>query len=266
MRLSAIVSIAMTFGSFAMGQTVEERSPDEKGREIAMESERRDEGFGDTITEITMQLISSDGRIRERRLTWQTLEMIDPPDGDRSLTVFHEPRDIAGTAFLSFTHVEEPDDQWLYLPSLKRVKRIASVNQSSSFMGSEFFYEDLLSDEVEKFDYLWIRDESCGESICFVLERKPRFENSGYSRQVVWIDQVEYRPMKIEYYDLRERHQKTLLFEDYRRYMERFWRAHELRMVNHQTEKETRLSFGTYEFQTGLTEQVFDPSALTRLR
>ena len=93
-------------------------------------------------------------------------------------------------------------DQWLYLPALKRVKRIASVNKTSSFMGSELAYEDLLSDEVEKFDYRWLRDEACGEDSCFVLERRPRYENSGYSKQVLWMDQSEYRIHGIEYYDL----------------------------------------------------------------
>ena len=62
-----------------------------------------------------MRLTSADGRVRERRLTWQILEVADPGDGDRSLTVFHEPRDIAGTAFLSFTHIEQPDDHRVYL-------------------------------------------------------------------------------------------------------------------------------------------------------
>jgi len=250
----------------AIAQIESEESPQEKGRRIAEEVERRDQGFGDSETEITMHLTSTDGRTRERRLTWQTFEVLDPNEGDKSLTVFHEPRDIAGTAFLSFTHIQQSDDQWLYLPALKRVKRIAAANQTSSFMGSEFAYEDLLSDEVEKFDYRWISDEPCGELICFVLERAPRYENSGYSKQVIWIDQSDYRPMRIEYYDLRDRHEKTLTFDAYQLYLDRFWRAHEMHMENHQTEKRTVLSFESYEFQTGLTEQSFEPSALRRLR
>lgn len=169
-------------------------SAEDKGRAIAVEAERRRAGFGDAVAELTMELVGSDGRVRTRRLTWQTLEVTAANAGDRSLTIFHEPRDIAGTAFLSHTFVDRPDDQWLYLPSLKRVRRITSANQSSAFVGSEFSYEDLLSDEVEKFDYRWLRNEPCGEQACFVLERRPRYENSGYTRQIVWIDQAEYRP------------------------------------------------------------------------
>lgn len=264
--VAVIVFVWLSPISFALAQAVEELSPEARGRQIAEEAERRDQGFADTVTEITMRLTSVDGRVRERRLTWQILESPDSSDGDKSLTVFHEPRDIAGTAFLTFTHIGQDDDQWLYLPALKRVKRIASVNKTSSFMGSELSYEDLLSDEMEKFDYRWLRDEPCGNLLCFVIERTPRYENSGYSKQILWLDQTEYRPMVIEYYDLRDRHQKTLTLEDYRQYLDRYWRAHEYVMENHITQKRTLLSFAPYQFQTGLTEQAFEPSALRRLR
>jgi hypothetical protein len=263
-KITMVVCISVLLTATSSAQAPDAISPEDRGREVANEARRRDEGFGDTVTEITMQLMSADGRVRERSLTWQTLEVIG--DGDKSLTIFHEPRDIAGTAFLSFTHINEPDDQWLYLPSLKRVKRIAAVNQSSSFMGSEFSYEDLLSDEVERFDYQWLRDEPCESMTCFVLERRPRYADSGYSRQVVWIDQSEYRTVKIEYYDLREDHEKTLTLGSYRQYLEKFWRAQEFRMENHQTQKTTLLTFAPYRFQTGLTDRDFDPNALRSLR
>lgn len=237
-----------------------------RGVAIAEEADRRDEGFGDSSAEIVMRLISDDGRVNERRLTWQILENPDPSDGDESLTLFQEPRDIAGTAFLTHTHIEAPDDQWLYLPALKRVKRIASVNKTSAFMGSELAYEDLLSDEVAKFDYRWLRDEACGDETCDVLERRPRYEDSGYSRQVLWMDRSEYRVHRIDYYDLDDALEKTLTLNGYRLYLDRYWRAHEYLMENHQTGKRTTLSFGPYEFRTGLTEQDFDPSALRRLR
>ncbi len=264
-RLVAFV-VLLTVAYRAPAQAPEAVSPEEKGRTIAAEADRRDAGFGDTVVEITMTLVSADGRVRERRLTWRTLEVPSATEGDKSLTVFHEPRDIAGTAFLSVTHIDRPDDQWLYLPSLKRVKRIAAANQSSAFMGSEFSYEDLLSNEVEKFDYRWLRDEPCDLGQCFVLERRPRYRDSGYRREVLWLDQAEYRTVKTQYYDRDEELEKTLTFAGYREYLGRYWRAQELRMVNHQTQKQTVLAFGPYEFRSGLTDQDFDPSALDRLR
>ena len=259
------------FGVFlsgvAFGQTIDENAPPaEKGRAIAGAAEARDEGFGDTVTELTMTLVNAEGRERRRRLTWQTLEVDESNEGDKSLTLFHEPRDIEGTAFLSHTRIDRDDDQWLYLPSLKRVKRIASANKSSAFVGSEFAYEDLLSVEVEKFDHRWLRDEPCGDWQCYVVEQRPRYENSGYTKQIVWIDQIEFRPIKTEFYDRRERHLKTLWFDAYRRYLDRYWRAHRMRMENHRTHKTTVLEFSDFAFQTGLGERDLDPSALRRLR
>lgn len=95
-----------------------------RGLEIAEESDRRDLGWGDSRTELTMILRNAHGQASTRKLRTKTLETKD--DGDKSLNIFDEPRDIQGTAFLSYTHALEPDDQWLYLPSLKRVKRISS--------------------------------------------------------------------------------------------------------------------------------------------
>lgn len=264
MTLLSLLVVAATRCAHAQDET--NVSAAARGLEIAEEADRRDQGFGDSVTEIVMRLLSDDGRVNERRLTWQILENAAADDGDKSLTVFHEPRDIAGTAFLTHTHIREDDDQWLYLPALKRVKRIASVNKTSSFMGSELAYEDLLSDEVAKFDYRWLSNEECREDTCFVLERRPTYESSGYSRQVLRMDRTEYRVREIEYYDLDGELEKTLTLDDYRQYLDRYWRAHEYRVENHQTHRQTILSFGPYEFRTGLTEQDFDPSALRRVR
>ena len=115
--------------------------------------------------------------------------------------MFDKPRDVKGTAFLSFSHAVGADDQWLYLPALKRVKRIASRNKSGPFMGSEFAYEDLSSFEVEKYTYKFLRDETCEGGTCYVVEQYPVDKNSGYTRRVVWLDHNEYRVWKIDFYD-----------------------------------------------------------------
>lgn len=235
-----------------------------RGLAIAEEAHRRDAGFGDTTVTLTMTLSSADGRTRTRRLTWQTLEVVD--DGDKALTVFHEPRDIEGTAFLSVTHLEGEDEQWLFLPSLKRVKRISAANKTGAFVGSELSYEDLLSDEVARYDHRWLRDEPCALGQCFVVERVPRDPASGYSRQIVWLDQEHYRPTKTAFYDRKGEHSKTLILDHYQQYQERFWRAQRLHMTNHRNGKSTVLDFGPFEFSTGLSDREFNPAQLKRIR
>jgi outer membrane lipoprotein-sorting protein len=241
------------------------QTPEEKGLAIALEADRRDEGFQDSTANMLMTLKNKHGKESIRRIRVKTLEV--KGDGDKSLTIFDNPRDVKGTAFLNFTHKVGDDDQWLYLPALKRVKRISSRNKSGSFMGSEFAYEDIASQEVEKYTYKWIRDEMYEGKGCFVMERYPADKkNSGYTRQVTWMDKDEYRALKVEYFDRKNSHLKTLTFKGYKKYKDKYWRADELYMVNHQNGKSTRLIFSDYKFMTGLKDKDFTKNSLKRAR
>ena len=133
-------------------------------------------------------------------------------------------------------------------------------------MGSEFAYEDLSSQEIEKFTYKYLRDEACGELQCFVIERIPVDRYSGYIRELAWLDQQEYRPQKIVFYDRKNAKLKTLVYSNYQQYLEKYWRAHDMFMENHQTGKSTRLVWDEYRFQAGLTERDFDRNSLKKIK
>ena len=257
-----LLPVAMLAITLAHG--VHAESPEEKGLSIAREMDRRDSGWGDQRANLVMVLRNRQGQESRRSLRISTLEV--DGDGDKSLTVFDSPRDVKGTAFLSHTHATKPDDQWLYLPALKRVKRISSRNKAGSFMGSEFAYEDISSQEVEKYRYKWLRDESLDGRRTMVVEYYPQYENSGYTRQVVWIDRDIWRIVKTEYYDRKDSLLKTLTIEDYGRYLDRYWRAGAMHMVNHQTGKSSEIQWSDYRFGTGLGERDFDRNALKRAR
>jgi outer membrane lipoprotein-sorting protein len=215
-------------------------TPEVKGLDIAKEADRRDTGFEDFTADLLMILKNKHGQKSVRKIRGRTLEVID--DGDKGLTIFDNPRDVKGTAFLTFSHKKGDDDQWLYLPALKRVKRISSRNKSGSFMGSEFAYEDISSQEIDKYTYRWIRDEVLNNRECFVVERYPvDKKNSGYTRQVAWIDKQEYRQWKVEYYDRKNALLKTLTFKGYQIYLGKYWRADQMNMINHQNGKSTQL-------------------------
>ena len=235
-----------------------------KGLAIAEEADRRNDNYGDSATTFRMVLRNKQGQESTRAIRLKTLEM--RADGDKSLVIFDRPRDVAGTALLTYTHKHDPDDRWLYLPAVKRVKRIASSNQSGPFMGSEFAYEDIGSQEVEKYSYRWLRDETLQGMTCHVIERVPRDPESGYTRQLVWLDQADYRALQIEFYDRKQSLLKTLSLHDYRRYLDRYWRAHRLEMANHQTGKGTILLFTDYQFRVGLTERDLDQNSLASAR
>ncbi len=241
------------------------QAKDDRGFEIAARSDRTDLGFGDSEVELKMVLRNAAGQEATRALRIVTLEKPDESVGDKSLVVFDTPRDIEGTALLSHAKILDPDDQWLYLPALKRVKRISSSNKSGPFVGSEFAFEDFTAIELNKFSYTYVGEVPCGDLTCDVLERTPRYENSGYTKQISWVDQADYQIRKVEFYDRRGDLLKVLELKDYRNY-DGIWRAHTLSMSNVQTNKQTDLLYGDYTFDNGLAENDFVKGRLSRLR
>ena len=247
--------------------TTDDVAAEEAGIEIAREARARKLGFGNFTARQVMVLRNKRGQESQRQLRVRVLEV--EGDGDRSMFVFDQPRDVEGTAFLIYSHKEDADEQWLYLPALKRVKRISSSNRSGSFMGSEFAYEDMSAQEVEKFTYRYLRDEPCGETpalTCTVSERFPVDPKSGYSRQLIWQDKDELRLWKVEYYDRKDAHLKTLAVGSYALYLDKYWYASEMTMVNHLNGKSTVLTWADYQFQTDLDAGDFTQTGLRRVR
>lgn len=236
----------------------------EKGLEIAREADRRDSGWNDATAEMQMVLINPNGQKSVRDVRLKFLEVAG--DGDKSLSVFDSPKDVQGTAFLSFSHALVPDEQWLYLPALKRVKRIASANKSGPFMGSEFAFEDLSSTELDKYAYEYLREEQIDGQDCYVIRNFPQYEHSGYQYRDVWIDKQHYRTLKIDFYDRKGALLKTLTQTNHRLYLDKYWRAEQFNMVNHQTHKATDLIWKNYQFQTGLSDADFNRNSLMRIR
>ncbi|VAW53410.1 Outer membrane lipoprotein-sorting protein [hydrothermal vent metagenome] len=263
--LSTLFAGTLLFTKSVSGEEHDSEA-DKKGYEIAALSDRSDRGFTDSRVELKMVLRNASGSESTRTLEITTLEVPDELVGDKGLIVFFTPRDIDGTALLSHAKILDPDDQWLYLPALKRVKRISSKNKSGPFVGSEFAFEDITGQELNKYSYTWLREELCGDVACDVLERRPRYKSSGYKRQVGWIDQIDRQPRKIDYYDRKNQLLKTQTFEDYKLYQDKFWRAQTFRMVNHQTGKSTDLHFADYRFANGLIDRDFVKGILSRGR
>ena len=239
-----------------------------KGTQLALDAEIYDRGFGDTESEMHMTLYNRHGEKAERDMRQRSLEVEGLDVGDKSMMIFDRPRDVSGTAMLTFTKVLEADEQWLYMPAAKRVKRISSKNKSGPFMGSEFAFEDFSSQEFGKYTYRYLRDEPCPDAPklnCRVSERYPLYENSGYVKQVSWTDE-QHRGHRIEFYNRRCDVLKILTMSDYKQYMDHYWRAHKLRMENQLTGKATDLTWDTFTFNVGLTDADFNQNSLKRAR
>ncbi len=257
-RKTLLIGLFLLFAGTVLAGTAED-----KGLQIARDADAYDSGFGDFTADMTMTLINRKGQKSVRQIRIRTLEV--EGDGDKSMSIFDEPADVKGTAMLTFSHGLKPDDQWLYLPALKRVKRISSRNKSGPFMGSEFAFEDLGSQEVEKYDYKFLREEPCGEWQCYVIERRPKYKYSGYTRQIAWIDKDKYRITRVEYFDRKNKPLKTLTMSDYHVYLDHYYRPGKMEMVNQQNGKRTVLEWKNYHFRTGLSPRDFNKNKLKNL-
>lgn len=242
-------------------------SPEAKGLAIAEMADYRDLGWKDSEAKMVMTLRNRAGHKSIRHIRVRNMEV--PGDGDKGMSIFDRPRDVKGTAVLTWSHALKPDHQWIFLPALRRVKRISSRNKSGPFMGSEFAYEDIASQEVAKYTYKYLQNEHFNGMDCYVIERYPAYKYSGYKRQIGWIDKKYYNPLRTVFYDRKNSRLKTLTFKDYKPYRvsgKTFWRADEFFMENHQTGKTTRLEWKKYEFRKGFTKRNFDKNALKRVR
>lgn len=255
--IGLIVASMWVAGAYA--ETAEER-----GLAIATEVDLRDKGFGDSTNDLKMTLRDRYGNERPRYLRNRTKEI--DSDGDMSIIVFDTPRDVKGTAFLSHTHKLGSDDQWLYLPALKKVKRISSSNKAGAFMNSEFSYEDIASQELEKYTYKFLREDSLDGVKVFVNEADPIDPKSGYSKLEVYIDAERYIALKIDFYNRGGMLKKTLKMDQFNQHKGKYWRANIWTMSNHQTGKETVLEQSNWSFDNNFTEKDFNKNSLSRIK
>jgi len=261
LTLTALLYPALTLAESAAPASL---SSQEKGLEIAKKMKARDLGWGNSQSEMIMTLRTKKGQEIVRQMRSKALEV--DGDGDKGLTIFDTPLDVKGTTFLSFSHTVGNDDQWIFLPAVKRVKRIASRNKSGPFLGSEFAFEDLSSFEIEKFSFNFIREEDYNGETMAVVEMDPVDKYSGYTRVQAWVDLEHYRPHKLDFYDRRNTLLKTLTISDYKLYKDEYWRADRQSMVNHKTGKSTDIEVKNLKFDVGLTDADFNENRLQRIR
>lgn len=222
--------------------------------EVAQLSDKVTSGFESSISEMTMTLINKAGQKSIRQMAGRTLELTG---GDKSLMEFLSPSDVKGTKLLTYEHIDKDDDQWLYMPALKRVKRISSRNKSGSFMGSEFSYEDISAQDMDKYTYEGEAEEVMLEGVAaYKGVRIPKDKNSGYTKQITWIDKEKLVALKVDYYDRKNELLKSAMFSDYRD-LEGVMRVGKIHMKNHQTGKETILQWTEDKVKQGLEDSDF---------
>jgi len=231
----------------------------QRGLEIYTRQYLIDEGWQDMSVRMEMTLVDATGRSSTREVMKQMFEDGNSPD--KTLGIFLQPADIKGVVMLTHEQSYGADTQWLYMPVLRRTKKINAENKSGSFVGTEFSWEDISTTELSKYTYRYLRDE--GEQ--WVVERTPNYDYSGYSKQITWVDKSNYQTVRIDFIDRKGDLLKTLKQSEWKLYLDRYWRASLFEMVNHQNHKKTVLRMSDYAFRQELEPRRFSSLGIARL-
>ncbi len=252
--------VGLTVGGFATEASAQ--TAEKKGYDIAKKMDAAHNGFKGESFDAELILLSAKGDKVSRKMSGRTLEKSG--DGDNTILVFTSPADVKGTKVLTWTHKSGTDDQWIFLPSVRRVKRISAQNKTGSFMGSEFSYEDLTGDELEKYKYKFLREEKLGKRDTWVIERYPVDKHSGYKKHVVWVDKEYLAEVQVDLYDRKGTLFKTALFVNYKKLNGLGWRPEKIMIANHQTKKRSTLAFKGHVLGKSFGESEFQPDAMNQ--
>jgi outer membrane lipoprotein-sorting protein len=213
----------------------------------------------DMRVRVSMTLVNQQGGQRKRELTMLRKNM--GGDGrQRYYLYFHAPPDVKGTTFLVWKDPTKDDDRWIFIPALKLVRRIAASDRRSSFVGSDFTYEDISGRDVSDETHTLVRHETLAGRPCYVLESRP-VAGADYARRVSWIDSERWLPLKEEYFD--GRGQKIREFSaDSVEEIGGHWTVTRRTMRTLQTGQRTEVTFQGTSYDQGLADNLFTERAL----
>jgi outer membrane lipoprotein-sorting protein len=222
---------------------------------------------GDFQADVTMTLANARGAKRERRLRMLRINVGEQGD-QRYLVVFDSPADVRGLGFLVWKYPRREDDRWLYFPALKVVKRVAADDKRSSFVGSDFTYEDISGRDLQEEAHTFVREDKVEDRKVYVVESKPK-QPATYSKRVSWIDSERWLPLKEEYFDARNTLARVFKAEKIES-IEDQWTVTVRSMTTVQSKHRTEVIFGNVRYDAGLAEDLFterslrNPAALPR--
>ena len=245
---------------FAIGFSPEVFSQSLTGKQIIEKVYNRPAG-DDQTSDLSMTLINRGGSQRVRKITQFTKDM---GDVEKSIMFFLSPADVKNTSFMSWAYdSDQSDDQWIYLPALKKTKRISSDSKSDYFMGSDFTYDDLGDRKLEDDSHKLLREETLDGKECYVVESIPVDEDYMYSKTLVWVNKANFIGVKKEFYDEDEDLLKILSIKEVKK-MSDIWVITNSEMKNVQKNHKTIIALSNVQINTGLSAAKFSERMMTR--
>lgn len=228
------------------------------GRDVMDKIQTKSKGFIGATSKMVMTLIDAHGNKVERIMNAKVLE--NNKTGDKSITAFEKPLDVKGTKLLTWTVKNGVNKQWLFLPKFKRVKKINSRNQSGSFMGSEFSYEDIAGQQIDKYKYKLIKEDKKS----WTIESVP-VDKSGYSKMISVVSKDHVNPLSVKYFDRKGELLKVSTLKDFKIYKVKnksFELANMITMENKQTKKKSIIKWTKRKLGVKLRKSDFKSTKL----
>ena len=227
------------------------------GDELSVLMDNR-ESPKDISSELNMEITNKKGRKRISKI-----KSISKDNNNKQILWFLYPADDKGISYLKIEHKNQDDEIRLWLPAFKKIRRISSKKKADSFMGSDLSYEDMTSRQTKDYSFMIIKEELVNESLCYLLETKPKEIKSEYSKHLTWVEKNTYLPLKEESYDQSNRLLKSKTFEY--TVMDSFNLLTKILVENIQKKSNTQLIFSNLRINTDIEDDLFQEKNMKRL-
>ncbi len=250
-----VVAVALMATSAVFAQT---------GRDIMLKADNRPEAKT-SQSELTMTLVNKKGKQRVRKLKTYTMEV---GNDEKTLMFFEYPGDVKGTGFLTWNYDEigKDDDKWLYLPAMKKTRRISgSSAKKDYFMGTDFTYDDMGDRNIDEDTHKLLGEEAVNGHKCWKVESTSKDKRDIFSKKIIWMRQDILIPEKVDFYDRMGKLHRQMVIEKVSK-KKNYWVIDKMTMANVQTNHKTIIEFNKMELDIPMDEGKFTVQTLEKGR
>lgn len=248
-----LVSLFFIILTFVLGAEAKDLSADQILKRVEKSLKSNDE-----VASVSMEIIEKNGKSKTRKLV---IKKKNKGKKQQILVRLEKPTDIKGVGLLSVIEGSS-EDQWLYLPSSKRSRRIISSKKKDSFLGSEFSYEDFSPTTYNKFKNKVVKSVKLKNKEAYIIESKAGKGKAPYSKILTWVAKKDFRILQSQYYDQKGKKLKVMTFNKYKKFAGNSWRAQSISVRNLQNKRSTKLLLSELKLNTGLNDNEFSKRAL----
>ncbi len=234
------------------------------GRDIMLKAENRPEAKT-SQNEMTMTIVNKRGKARVRKLKSYSMEV---GKDEKTLMFFEYPGDVKGTGFLTWNYdkIGKDDDKWLYLPAMKKTRRISgSSAKKDYFMGTDFTYDDMGERNIDEDTHKLLGTETVNGHKCWKVESVSKDKRDIFSKKIVWMRQDILVPEKVDYYDRMGKLHRQMVFEKVKK-NGKYWVVMKMSMANVQTKHKTIIEFTNMVLDKPMNESKFSVQTLEKGR